>query len=118
MALSDQDIGPSSSISLSKSLPESSEAEGNPPDPGQQNGRLHTCVDSASGFPRGDATTLPLSRDEAVCSICLGVLQTMDQPAAVVGPELRLALSESDGGGAFWQPLPSGSLKAIATHVR
>ena len=58
------------------------------------------------------------SHAESVCSVCLGVLQSLDGPAAEVSSELMTALSDIDGAGASWHPMSHGSPISVAQHVK
>jgi hypothetical protein len=56
--------------------------------------------------------------DEAICRVCLGVLQSLDGPLRAVSAELQMELSDRDGGGAPWSPVARGDVNSIADHIR
>jgi len=55
---------------------------------------------------------------QAICRVCLGVLQSLDGPLGGVSEELRGELSDRDGGGSPWSPVARGNVDSIADHVR
>jgi len=57
-------------------------------------------------------------REEAVCRVCLGVLQSLDGRLGAVSAELQTELSDRDGGGAPWSPVARGDVNSIADHIR
>lgn len=83
-------------------------------------------VDPKSDTAMGAKTSLQTdllqenSKDtaEPTCSVCLGVLQSLDRSVSEVSEELCNALSESDGAGTSWFPLLTGTPAAIAKHIR
>lgn len=52
------------------------------------------------------------------CRVCLGILQSLDGPVAAIPPNAAELLPDADACGARCEPLSTGTMAAVADHIK
>lgn len=76
---------------------------------------------STAGLERtqnDDPGTAEMSGDQQACSVCLGVLQSVEGPLEGTPSPLLEAMQQESGQSSCWHGLSSGSAEAIADIIR